>query len=210
MIKDSRVRRSFIIIVLLLALTGCAVTPPKQTLLKAKASPAGSQSQWDAHQQQVSRLSTWQAKGRLALARGNKGQNASFLWEQHGEFYQIKLWGPFGAGAIYIIGGPHQVQAKTSDGKILRAATPEALMQQAAGWQLPISGLRYWLTGLPSPTTKIQNYVLTPQGQLSRLSQNGWRIQYEDYQPYKNTLLAHKLLLKNGDLSVKLIITSWE
>jgi outer membrane lipoprotein LolB len=205
-LKDRPLRIAIIFVLLLLS--GCAVSPPQAP--GVKKTPQEVEERWKANEQKLAALSHWQAQGRLAAARGPKGGNASFQWEQHGEFYEIKLWGPFGAGAVYLIGGPNRVQAKESNGKITTAATPEELMQKIIGWQVPITGLRYCMIGLPEPTVKIKGRTLTSEGNLLLLLQNGWQVHYDTYADNHSVMLPNKLHLKSGDLTVKLVVTSWE
>ena len=72
---------------------------------------------WTKHADEVRAISSWQAKGRLAVAQGNKGGNASFVWQEMGDRYQIQMHGPFGAGGVMIAGGPDHVFAIEANGK---------------------------------------------------------------------------------------------
>ena len=63
-----------------------------------------------------------------------------------------------------------------------RARIPILLLEQTLGLRLPVTGLRYWVRGLPAPgpTALLQTDAA---GRLTRLEQNGWVIEYPSYAP---------------------------
>lgn len=196
----------------LVFLTGCAnKVQPTTTQQPARTKHAAQQnikSEKALPQQAKSqKLEHWQAEGRVATKKGQKGNNASFVWLQRGESFRIRLYGPFGSGSAYITGRPNVVELKESNGKVTRARTAEELLQKVAHLNMPISGLRYWMTGNVSPHLPVSKQNLNAQGQLNYLEQQGWRIQYENY---GKTNLPSKLQLQNGDVKVKLIVTNWQ
>lgn len=188
---------------LLLLLVGCAPSP-KRPELSIKESNVS----WDTHHKKLEGINTWQAKGRFAVTQGKKGGNASFIWEQTDALYQIKLHGPFGAGALMITGGPNQVYAQDANGKKHQAQTPEQLMQKMVGWHVPISGLRYWIRGIPLPNVPVTSKKFNANGYLEQLTQNGWSIHYSEYIS-EVTPLPKMIQLHNPKLKIKLIVTSW-
>lgn len=192
-----------IAVFLVLALVGCAPSPKRTAL------PADETKQtWQQHQQQINATPHWSAKGRLAVTQGKKGGNASFVWQQIQDRFQIKLHGPFGSGAVMITGNSRHVQAKEANGKSHQANSPEQLMQQLAGWQVPISGLQYWIRGIPVPQMPASNLQFNGDGLLKQFNQDGWTIHYDEYVLDKCPL-PKRILLHNAKLKVKLIVTSW-
>lgn len=182
-------------------LAGCA-SSVKQAPVSKQADP-----NWPQHVTKMQSQTTWHAKGRLAVTKGNnKGGNASFVWQQVSDRYHIQMHGPFGSGAAVISGGPKQVFAKESNGKKHHASTPEALMQQLVGWQVPLSGLQYWIRGVPIPNVKVSMQSLNSQGLLKNLVQEGWSIHYIEY---GNDNLPKKMQLNHANLKIKLVVTSW-
>lgn len=197
-------------LVLLLALAGCSSTQ-KKSEVPAPAPKAGAQEKtWRSRQAQLAAAPNWQAEGRMAATRGEKGGNASFVWQQRGEGYKIKLYGPFGSGAVHITGNSKYAEVQESSGKITKAKSPEALLHKIAGWQVPIEGLRYWLRGMPSPDNKNFIQKMDAQGQLTYLQQDGWQVRYEDYTAQGSLPLPSKLHLQNNDVRVKMIINNWK
>ena len=194
----------------MLTLAGCAQHPKQPITPTAPINAKQSEQRWQHHQQQLSALDHWQAEGRMAAAHGQKGGNASFVWVQRGDAYQIKLFGPFGSGAIYINGRPQYVELRESNGKTTQAQSPEMLLKKVAGWQVPLTGLQHWMRGMPMPQAQSSQQQLDSQGQLKHLTQQGWQIEYEEYQNNSMPALPSKLRLQNGDTKLKMIVTSWK
>lgn len=207
--KDFPLR--ILIALFLLLVAGCAQTPKKPIASPPAQNASQIEQSWQRHQQQLTRIDHWHATGRLAVSQGQKGNNASFVWEQKGDSYQITLFGPFGAGAVTILGSPHYVEIQERNGKTTRAQSPELLLQKIAGWQVPLTGLRYWLRGLPAPSTgSTPAHQLDNRGFLSHLEQQGWHVDYENYLVDNVPPLPRKLQLQNKDLKIKMIVTSWK
>ena len=159
--------------------------------------------------QQLLSFTHWQAQGRLAVTKGTQGGNASFLWEQRGENYRIRLWGPFGAHPIYIEGNSQGVRLH-EQGKIKEAHSPELLLQNLLGWTVPVSGLETWLKGLPLPTLPVHALKKDDQHRLVSFQQQGWHIQYDAYQATDPLSLPTKLFLQSDSLRVKIMVKTWQ
>tara|TARA_R110002110_G_scaffold121431_1_gene297147 strand:- start:4605 stop:5153 length:549 start_codon:yes stop_codon:yes gene_type:complete len=164
---------------------------------------------WMLHEKQLKNIHQWKMEGRIAATHGQEGGNASFVWNQMGDSYQIRFFGPFGAGSIYVTGSPNQVSVVDGNGKHHQARTPEELMQKVAGWQLPISGIRYWILGLPNPAATISGRLLNQKGHLSQLTQLNWIVNYDRYNLNKSPGIPAKIQMHNQNYKVKLIIKDW-
>lgn len=187
--------------VLALLLSGCAVQP---------VSAPETSSAWSARQTALTQRTTWQADGRIGVVSGQDGWHANFQWAQQGLDYRIDLIGPLGQGRVVIQGGALEVSIQTQDGQHWTAPDPEALLEQSLGVSLPVTGLRYWIRGLPQPgpAPVLQTDAA---GRLIRLEQNGWVIDYPAYvpTPILNLDLPERIVARRQDLSVKLVIEQW-
>ena len=165
---------------------------------------------WDERKQNIYQISDWKATGRLVASKGKEGANASFTWTQKGEYYNIKLFGPFGAGSAHLTGNAKQVVFDDADGKRTITKDPETLIQRKMGLSIPLKGLKYWIKGVPSPFAKIDFLEVNKSSELKRLKQNGWVIQYTRYDHNTWQSLPKKIMLTNRDLKVKLVIQQWK
>lgn len=151
----------------------------------------------------------WVMEGRLALRVEDAGWHANIHWEQRPGNYRIRLYGPLGQGALELTGTPAGVFLQRSNGQVSQARDPDILLYQETGWQLPVSGLRYWVRGRVQPQLE---YSLRrdEQGRPVELQQAGWDIRYTDFFDNAATILPRRIQLVNGDIRVKLIIDQWQ
>ena len=175
-----------------LLLAGCTTTP----------APRGSQD--------AAAMSSWQFNGRISLTRGDEGWHAGLHWqEQAGSFY-LRVSGPLGQGGFQLNGDARGVVLVDADGQTFAALDADALLVQVTGWQLPVTGLRYWVRGLPAPAAGKVQAVHDEAGQLRHLEQSGWTINYQRYQVVEGVSLPAKLQLAHEDIAVRIVIDQWQ
>lgn len=108
---------------------------------------------WQAHQLRLNELRAWEFNGRIAVHYEDQGWFANLHWQQYGDNYQIQINGPAGQGAAQFQGNPNQVTLIRKDQTIYHAANPEELLATHFGWQIPVTGIQYWIRGIPTPAT---------------------------------------------------------
>lgn len=189
------------LLALLVFLAGCASSP--------EVIQTGSQADWIAHRNSIAALQHWQVQGRIAVSDDNQGWSANFDWQQHGESFRIRLRGPFGQGAVELLGDEKGVRLLQADKHVVYASSAEDLLHQQTGWRLPVSSLRFWLRGLPVPDVA-SNFRVDLQGRLIDLQQHDWSIDYSRYQQLENYSLPDRLKLEDGSLRVKFVVDRWQ
>ncbi len=164
---------------------------------------------WQAHKQQLENISLWEAKGKIAASHEGEGGNASFVWENDNDFYKIRMFGPFGAGSAELTGSSKQVIFEQGDGAMNIAKTPEALLYQQTGLNVPVTGLMFWIKGIPSPYGIATAMQTNEQGHLTYLEQSDWQVEIQKYKLSEGRWFPSQLnLLRNGT-KVKIIIKQW-
>jgi len=149
------------------------------------------------------------AVGKLGMQSAQESWTAGLTWRQDRDNYLLRLSGPLGQGLMELRGSPGLVEMRTSDDVVYRARTAEELMQTHAGWRVPLSGLRYWIIGLPDPQARVIDLELDPMGRLAELRQLGWHIRYQRYGEFDGVALPTRLTLENSQLRAKLVVRSW-
>lgn len=182
-------------------LAACAVTPPR-------GAPGDAERAWRTRQAALTALTDWSFTGRIGITLGDQGWHASLYWRQQAESYDIQISGPLGQGVGMLHGGPEGVLLRTSDHKERRAMDAESLLYAQFGWWVPVSGLRYWLRGLPDPQQAAQT-TLDDNGRLTQLQQAGWEIRFTRYAQLADLALPDRLTLSNDRMKVKLIVDAW-
>ncbi len=199
-----RTLRFYIFLFLIFSLAGCATLPEQPTPLNQTLS-------WQERSTTLAKLQTWDITAAMAVHTyaDNQGGTANLKWQQHGRDYSILLYGPLGIGAIKIYGQPGHVSLETAEGKKFNAASPELLLAQQTGWQLPVSDLFYWIRGLPAKGSP-SNMQFDSSHHLTHLSQAGWIIDYLRYSAVNQMDLPTKLTLENSRIKIKIIVNQWE
>lgn len=184
---------------LLLLLPGCATFPPS-------ASPATLDA-WDRHSTQVSAVGDFTLQGRFA-AGGVFGTKGQMHWTQTGADYRVRLWGPFGAGAVLISGNADSAEVRTAH-EVFQTTRIETELRERFGWTLPVGHLRWWVLGLPSPASRA-GMKFDARGRIVEMRQDGWTLEYPEYQAVETLSLPRRLELSNKELGAKLVIDQWQ
>ncbi|GAA0792480.1 lipoprotein insertase outer membrane protein LolB [Marinobacterium sediminicola] len=188
--------RQSILLILLFGLLGGCSQMAQQPLPPLSIDP-----------QQVQQLQQWSAEGRIGIRWSEDSQSANLDWQQTEDRYQIRVSGPLGQGGIRIEGNEQMVSLQRSgDDQLYLADSPEALMQQLLGWQLPLSQAQYWIRGIPAPGNEVESLS---DGQFGFI-QSGWQIEYPRLTHAAGIVLPEKLRMTRDDLRITVIINTWE
>lgn len=179
------------VLLLVLLLGGCAAVP---TTTMTGRSPA--------------ELTDWQFNGRISLTRGEEGWHAGLVWQEHAGRYQLDVAGPLGQGAFQLSGDADGVLLVDAQAHSYTARDADALLAHVTGWALPVSGLRYWVRGIPAPGSEARA-SRDAEGRLTQLEQDGWDISYSRYQAVDGAAWPAKLRLEREDIVVRLVIDQW-
>lgn len=188
----------FRVLLLVVLLSGCAAGPP--------AGPPGADTITAADR---AAISNWQFHGRVSLTQGEQGWHAGLNWETRADQYRLQVSGPLGQGALLLTGDEHGVTLVDGEGRVYMATDAEGVLLQVAGWQLPVSGLQYWVRGLPVPDAAVEA-THDADGRLQQLVQSGWTITYQRYQDVAGSAWPSKMRLVRDDLAVRLVIDHWQ
>jgi outer membrane lipoprotein LolB len=146
--------------------------------------------------------------GRVVVKQGTQRDKAGVRWTHQASADEILLLAPLGQ-TMARIQRDHNRATLEASGRRYVASDMESLMQQALGWQLPLSGMRYWLLGLPAPDDE-SSIEMSPNGQLGVLRQQGWVIRYGKYASDSMDALPLRMDMKRNGMEVTLIIDEWE
>lgn len=191
-------RRLFLLLTLGSALSACVTPRPVLT-------PAAALAPWDRRLADLQQATTWTLDGRAAVAVGSQGWQASLNWRQHGPDAEMHLAGPLGVGALVV--------KQTADGLSLNGALPSAAvleqLQERLGFELPLDNLRFWLLGVPNPGSAFE-LARNDQDRARQLTQSGWTVAYDRYQPANGDLLPVRIVLSRDTVRVRIAVDQWE
>jgi len=181
-----------------LFLSACSIAPRAEV-----------NSDWAKQREQLRDLDSWELRGRVNVRYDNDNDTPRILWSQQNVEYHIRLWGTFNVGSTTIVGRPGFVTLE-SDGEVLTANSPEDLILQQLGYELPVSQLNYWIKGLPAPQS-VPELGFNELNQLTNISQDGWDINFPDPRQYGEITLPREVILTRArnDIRLRFIGLNW-
>ncbi|KPP98179.1 lipoprotein insertase outer membrane protein LolB [Marinobacter sp. HL-58] len=171
--------------------------------------PAG----WNEDRAQLDRFRQWELSGKLAVKQpSDSGTAVINFWKQDEDAYELELSSAFlGMGRTTLEGVPGFIELTLPGGDQYRSGDPEALIESATGWLLPINSLTWWIRGLPGPDGDFRLFF-DEQDKLAMIRQQGWEIRYDrwktfidDYPPLPARITAVK-----GEKRVRLVVSNWQ
>lgn len=196
--------RHLIIYAFIGLLAGCSGLAPRESV-----EGRGDTALWKIHKQNIASLDAWQISGKVGIRAPKDSGSGTLFWLQRRDYYDIRLSGPLGRGAARLTGRPGDIQLEVANQGRYQASSPEALLQEQLGLNLPVSHLLWWIRGLPAPDSK-SRLTLDSDSHLAQLNQDGWRVDYLSYAEQNGYWLPQRLKLDGHDLQVTLVIKDWQ
>lgn len=159
----------------------------------------------------------WHVDGKLAIrsllpeASTPTAQVLRFNWHQQAQNYSATLTGPLGFGRIKIVQKNQRIYL-TKGKTHIEASDIDKLFAQQTGWDLPISFLRYWALGLPSPEQSftLNNGNANDTTELASFKQAGWQIQYPSITLAAPYPLPSKMIASNEYFKLVIAFKHWQ
>jgi outer membrane lipoprotein LolB len=136
--------------------------------------------QWEQRRQVLEDITSWEFTGSINVRDSNDSQSSRIRWRQNNEAYTINLWGTFNVGATQIDGRPGEVSISQQGRDPVNTDSPEELLYQELGYELPVTELNYWIKGIPAPGLRA-DMQFGDNDQLMQFFQAGWQINYMAY-----------------------------
>ena len=188
---------------MLAVLAGCRTLPPELPQPPASAN-------WEVRRPQLQSLEHFALRGRVAVAAGDEGFNASLRWTQEGYRSQVTLEAPLGVGGAQLTASGDDLTVVTSRGERIESAAAHAALAARLGFDPPLSSLRYWVLGVPDPGRPAEESLDTYQQRLAALTQDGWHVEYERYASAGNEALPARMTLQRDAVRVRLLVDDWQ
>jgi len=167
---------------------------------------------WRETSNRRDQLRHWELTGKLAVRQpSDSGTAVINYWKQDREAYELALSSSFlGMGRTTLEGVPGFIELTLPDGERYQSGDPEALVNAATGWQLPIDSLAWWIRGLPGPEGDFRLFF-DDQNRLAVIRQLGWEIRYDRWQSFidDHPPLPARITAVKGEKRVRVVVTSW-
>jgi outer membrane lipoprotein LolB len=190
---------------LALAVAACSILPKQPVSQTASA----------ASQQRIQTLAAvkqFSLEAKLAVQYNGKGYTARLDWQHDGQEDHMRIFSPLGQQVALIHRTANSVTLTDQAGKQHQADDVASLTERLLGWRLPLAGLSQWILGIPHNASPYQASYL-PGGEPATLTQDDWRIEYDDYQTASingiTASLPYTTRLQQQDVRLKLVIQHW-
>lgn len=201
----------------LLALAGCASRPargPDAVVLSGPAL-AAAVARVEAREALLAGSGPVAFSGRVALSNGRDGGNGRLEWWQDGERYQAVLRAPVTRQGWSLVADAGGARIDGLDGGPREGPDAGWLLLEATGMEVPVGALAAWAAGTRADEAVHGQARLefSAEGQLARLRQAGWTIDYVSWQPTDGMpgpgQLPRRIDAARGEARVRLVVDDW-
>lgn len=170
---------------------------------------------WQSRQAILAEIDQWQLHARIGLRSKHRSGSASLIWDEIPGQRNLRLLGPVGGGLILLQQDSTGVTLTDSKGKTWYATDASELIQRVTGWQIPVSGLRWWLLGMTEPGSKAA-YTLDQSQRLASINQDQWKVAFDKYSMFGRYELPTSIIIESDSskdddkyIRAKLIVKNW-
>ena len=165
---------------------------------------------WLQHQIAASAIHNWKIKGRVAVKNAKESGTVTLFWNQSLSDYELRFIAPLGQGTYILTGSTTGVVMQAPKDNVIEADSAEQLLREEMGWDVHLSGLKYWVRGLPEPDVNYTNLLLDEKGRLTNMEQSGFHVSVSSYIEQDNVSLPEKIKIKSDSIQLKVVIQSWD
>ena len=193
----------FTLIPLIFVLSACTTTP---NIIPTEDTSLA----WDDRKSSLYAQEHWIAHLSVIGVTEQEKFKTRIIWQQNPAAYQIKLRDFIGRTVALIDGSPSGVRVKTSKGREYVGRDAEQLIYELFGLRIPVTGLRYWLLGVPQPDVAYQELLLRADGLAASMQQQGWDLSYQTYVNSDTRKMPANAIFQYDDLTLTVKVSRWD
>jgi outer membrane lipoprotein LolB len=157
-------------------------------------------------------VSTWQARGRLAVSAQGQGGSGTFTWHQQAERTELSVRGPLGVGALDVVSDGQALTVSDGSGRSYDGDAARAALEQKLGVGLPVGQMRYWMLGIPAPSVAAGSVAPDPTAATSPsgFTQDGWTVSLDEMRTVGAWRLPARLSASSQNVRVRMVVDDWQ
>jgi outer membrane lipoprotein LolB len=183
-----------------LLVAGCATPGPRT------AATSGLLAAQSAREAELVGTPNWTLSGRLSVSAQGEGGSGRIEWRQQGEDFDIRLSAPVTRKSWRLVWRDGLATLDGLDGGTLQGPDPEALLEQATGWRIPVAALAAWARGARADGPATVEFA--PEGLPARISQQGWLVEYREWDQAAPAM-PRRVFARQDEASVRLVVDAW-
>jgi outer membrane lipoprotein LolB len=197
-IDVSRVALAFCVL-----LAGCAA--PR---VKTVAPDSAMLAKQAAREEALAAKADWQLAGRLGVSKGKDSGSGSLQWKQDGDAFRFSVHAPVTGKTWVLTGDPRHAVLEGLRDRPVEGDDAAVLLERELGWHVPVAELSAWVRGArASGDAKVE---FREDGLPATIVQDGWTIEYPDYDTSATPPLPRKVFASRGEYRVRLAVSEWQ
>ncbi len=193
-------------------LSGCATKPSPPQKDKIQIMSA------EQRTELLQNKKKWQLKGKIAFIQKvendkDKRESATMVWKvnEKRQTQQLNLTSFLGISVLHLRSNQNQHVIKV-DGEEYQGSDLSQLIYSLTGLILPSEALTFWLKGLPynaNDELDVDEKTQLPKSISSYYHNAMWQINYDNYRPFNDIVMATKFTIKKDNLLIKVAVNNW-
>ena len=149
----------------------------------------------------------WQLQGRLGVSNAKDAGSGSLQWKQDGDAFRFSVHAPVTGKTWVLAGDGHRVVLEGLRDQPVEGTDAAALLDRELGWKVPVAQLTEWVRGARAKGEA--QIEFRSDGLPAVIQQDGWKIEYPDYDETHQPPLPRKVFASRGDYRVRLSVSEW-
>ena len=200
-----------------LALAGCATRPASAPAAVTLTGPAlaAATARVEIREALVAEAGGLAFSGRVALSNGSDGGSGRIEWWQQGDAYRVVLRAPVTRQGWSLEADAGGARLEGLEGGPRVGPDPVGLLFEATGMEVPVGALASWAAGVRADAGAYgpARLEFSAAGELVRMRQGGWTIDYVRWQDPAGeaggTALPLRVDAERGQARVRLVVDDW-
>ncbi|HVT31539.1 MAG TPA: lipoprotein insertase outer membrane protein LolB [Rhodanobacteraceae bacterium] len=151
--------------------------------------------------------SSWELAGRLGVSNGKDGASGSLDWHQDADAYRFSVHAPVTGKTWVLRGDAHRAVLEGLRDQPVEGGDAAALLLRELGWHVPIAKLTDWVRAARASGEAAIEF--RGDGLPASIRQDGWTIEYPDYDTTHAPPLPRRIFASRGDYRVRLSVSEW-
>ncbi|PWQ98925.1 lipoprotein insertase outer membrane protein LolB [Leucothrix arctica] len=170
-------------------------------------------SPWERRQLKMGAMQSWDMTGRAALKFNGDGWTFGLNWlQKNKQQYVLQIKNPItGTVLAQLEQSPGKAVLK-AQGKVHQGADAERLLEDQMRVKMPVNGMPYWVRGVMAPQYALGKVKLDAAGRPTQITQEGWVIDYSQYQDGDFAALPGKVNIsrQQDKVNVRILAKKWQ
>ena len=194
-----RRRRAVALVACALVLAACAAprVKPDSDLLARQAE----------RERALSAQPNWVLSGRLGVSNAKDAGSGSLEWKQDGDAFRFSVHAPVTGKTWVLAGDAHRVVLEGLREQPVEGTDAAALLERELGWHVPVAELTEWVRAARAKGEA--EIEFRSDGLPAVIRQDGWKIEYPDYDEARQPPLPRKVFASRGEYRVRLSVSEW-